>query len=210
MAHSLSRQTGEPYEDLLQTGFLGLIRAIERFDPDQNRALSSFALPYIRGAVLHYLRDRAHPVRLPRIWQELQARSRREQGRLRARLGRPPREAEVAAALGVSLKDLRACCLAVQQCQPLSLDAPLSHPEAEPAVTLGETLPAPRTMDPEVRLWLDSALEQLEDRTRQAIAYVYDQDWSRREAAAALGISPMTVTRHLQKGLGQLSQLLAA
>ncbi len=79
MAHSLSRQTGEPYEDLLQTGFLGLIRAIERFDPDQNRALSSFALPYIRGAVLHYLRDRAHPVRLPRIWQELQARSRREQ-----------------------------------------------------------------------------------------------------------------------------------
>jgi len=209
VAHQLSQQCAEPYEDLLQTGFLGLIRAIERFDPQQNRAFSSLALPYIRGAMLHYLRDRASVVRLPRCWHELQARARRQQQELTVQLGRSPNEQELATALGISRVEWRQCQAATQNCQTLSLDATLQREEAE-ALTLGDLLPDRGSHWQEVELWLESALSQLEEKTRVAIDGVYRRDWSRRETAAAMGVSPMTVTRYLKKGLRQLSDLLAA
>jgi len=71
MAHKFSHQCNEPYEDLEQIGYFGLIRAIERFDPSQGYAFSSFAVPYIRGEMLHFLRDRSTLLKIPRRWQEL-------------------------------------------------------------------------------------------------------------------------------------------
>ena len=71
VAHQICRKCAEPYEDLEQIGYLGLIRAIERFDPLQGAAFSSFAIPYIRGEMLHYLRDKGSMMRIPRRWQEL-------------------------------------------------------------------------------------------------------------------------------------------
>ncbi|MFM7577346.1 MAG: sigma factor, partial [Microcystaceae cyanobacterium] len=68
--HRLSRQCAESYEDLEQVGYLGLIRAIARFDPRQGKAFSSFAMPYIRGEILHHLRDKGTVLRIPRRWQE--------------------------------------------------------------------------------------------------------------------------------------------
>ena len=65
IAHRVSHQCAEPYEDLEQIGYLGLIRAIERFNPHQGCAFSSFAVPYIRGEMLHFLRDRAGTVKIP-------------------------------------------------------------------------------------------------------------------------------------------------
>ncbi|MEO0410055.1 MAG: sigma-70 family RNA polymerase sigma factor, partial [Cyanobacteria bacterium P01_A01_bin.135] len=70
IAHRISHQCAEPYEDLEQIGHIGLIRAIERFDPTQGCAFSSFAVPYIRGEMLHFLRDRGSSVRVPRRWQD--------------------------------------------------------------------------------------------------------------------------------------------
>lgn len=72
VAHRVRRQCAEPYEDLEQIGYIGLIRAIERFDPHQGCAFSSFAVPYIRGEMLHFLRDKGSVVKIPRRWQELQ------------------------------------------------------------------------------------------------------------------------------------------
>ena len=66
MAHKFSHQCNEPYEDLEQIGYFGLIRAIERFDPTQGYAFSSFAVPYIRGEMLHFLRDRSTLLKIPR------------------------------------------------------------------------------------------------------------------------------------------------
>ncbi|HEY9861867.1 MAG TPA: sigma-70 family RNA polymerase sigma factor, partial [Candidatus Obscuribacterales bacterium] len=63
IAHQVSHQCAEPYEDLEQIGHLGLIRAIERFNPSQGCAFSSFAVPYIRGEMLHFLRDRGNTVK---------------------------------------------------------------------------------------------------------------------------------------------------
>src|SRR5512141_377881 len=90
IAHRVSHQCSEPYEDLEQIGYIGLIRAIERFNPGQGCAFSSFAVPYIRGEMLHFLRDRGTTVKIPRRWQDLQKESQKLQMELMRSLGRSP------------------------------------------------------------------------------------------------------------------------
>lgn len=211
VAHRLSYQCSELYEDLEQIGYLGLIRAIERFNPQQGCAFSSFAIPYIRGEILHYLRDKGSVMRIPRRWQELYNKGRKLRKELTASLGRAPKEIEIAEALEVSLQEWHECQLALQNRLLVSLDATVSQ-SAESYVTFGETLPDPRSqaqqkMD-EDRLQLQKAMSQLEDKTQAALEYVFLKDLPRKEAAKKIGISPMTVTRHLQKGIEQLGVLL--
>jgi RNA polymerase sigma-B factor len=211
VAHRLSRQCTESYEDLVQIGFIGLIRAIERFNPQQGCAFSSFAIPYIRGEILHYLRDKGHVMRIPRRWQELYAKGKTIRKELAIQLGRSPREHEVAKALGVSLQEWHECQLAQQNRLLVSLDATVAQ-SADCQITFGETLPDPRCQVEaaiaEERLQLQKAMSQLEEKTQAAIEYVFLRDLPRKEAAKQIGISPMTVTRHLQKGIDQLGALL--
>jgi len=211
VAHRLSRQCTEPYEDLVQIGFIGLIRAIERFNPQQGCAFSSFAIPYIRGEILHYLRDRGHVMRIPRRWQELYTKGKTLRKQLTVTLGRAPRETEIAQALGISLEEWHECQLALQNRLLVSLDATVAQ-STDCQITFGETLPDPRCQVEaaiaEERLQLQRAMSQLEDKTKAAIECVFLRDLPRKEAAKQIGISPMTVTRHLQKGIEQLGVLL--
>jgi RNA polymerase sigma-B factor len=211
VAHRLSRQCTESYEDLVQIGFIGLIRAIERFNPQQGCAFSSFAIPYVRGEILHYLRDKGHVMRIPRRWQELYAKGKTLRKELTMTLGRPPRETEVAQALGITIHEWHECQLAQQNRLLMSLDATVGQ-SADSQVTFGETLPDPRCLAEaaiaEERLQLQKAMSQLEEKTKAAIEYVFLRDLPRKEAAKQIGISPMTVTRHLQKGIEQLEVLL--
>ncbi|MGF1482595.1 MAG: RNA polymerase sigma factor SigF [Cyanophyceae cyanobacterium] len=209
VAHQINQQCAEPYEDLEQIGSLGLIRAIERFDPLQGNAFSSFAIPYIRGEILHYLRDKGSTMKIPRRWQELHNKGRKLHQRLEATLGRIPSDSELAEALGVSIQEWNECQLAFQNRTPVSLDAVIS--QSSDTLTLGETLAAPLCQTAQIqeeRLLLQKAIEQLETKTKAAIEYVYLRDLPRREAAKQIGVSPMTVTRHLKKGVEQLENLL--
>ncbi|NES20382.1 MAG: sigma-70 family RNA polymerase sigma factor, partial [Symploca sp. SIO3E6] len=97
-AHHWVNQCSESYEDLLQVGCIGLIRAIERFNTSRGSAFSSFALPYIRGEIQHYLRDRSYSVRIPRRWLALRQQSVAITQKLRIKLNRQPTDSEVAAA----------------------------------------------------------------------------------------------------------------
>ncbi|NJL21259.1 MAG: RNA polymerase sigma factor SigF [Leptolyngbyaceae cyanobacterium SM1_3_5] len=211
LAHRLSYQCAEPYEDLEQIGYLGLIRAIERFDPAQGCAFSSFAVPYIRGEILHYLRDRSSAVKLPRRWQELHKASEKARGELVKTLGRPPQDTEIAAAIGVSPQEWSELRIAMKNRSPLSLDATVSH-SIDSTVTLGEILPDTHYQALQ-RLEEDSqqlhrALSQLEDKTRAAIEFVFFGGLTRKETAARIGVSPMTVTRRIQRGLDQMMAML--
>ena len=105
IAYQVSHQCSEPYEDLEQIGCLGLIRAIERFNPSQSNAFSSFAVPFIRGEMLHFLRDKGSLVKIPRRLQELQQEGRRVSAELAATLGRLPKDGEVAQAMKLSLQE---------------------------------------------------------------------------------------------------------
>ena len=118
VAHRLSHQCAEPYEDLEQCGFLGLITAIERFDPSQGFAFSSFAVPYIRGEILHFLRDRANSVRIPRRWQKLNRDGSKARQALMTELGRQPSEHEIAAALEITIEEWQSVKLASSNRNP--------------------------------------------------------------------------------------------
>lgn len=211
IAHRVSHQCAEPYEDLEQIGYLGLIRAIERFDPTQGCAFSSFAVPYIRGEMLHFLRDKASSVKIPRRWRELQTQGEKVREALTASLGRPPKDAEIAARLQVSLEEWRESKLATQNRTPLSLDAFVSQ-QVDSPVTLGDTLldthyQTLQRLDEE-RQQLQEALNQLEETTRTVIERVFFQDIPRKEVAKQIGVSPMTVTRWIKRGVEQLVSVL--
>ncbi|NEO70251.1 RNA polymerase sigma factor SigF [Moorena sp. SIO3H5] len=211
IAHIVSQKCAEPYEDLEQMGYIGLIRAIERFDPHQGCAFSSLAVPYIRGEMLHFLRDRGSLVKIPRRWQELQQAGKRVSKKLATNLGRFPRDEEIAKALDVSLQEWQESKLAVQNRLPLSLDATVSQKVDQP-MTLGETLPD--YYEENLHYWeedrqqLHGALSQLEDKTQAAIEFVFLRELPRKEAAKRIGVSPMTVTRHVKRGLQELVTLM--
>lgn len=211
IAHRVSHQCPEPYEDLEQIGYLGLIRAIERFDPTQGCAFSSFAVPYIRGEMLHFLRDKGSAVRIPRRWQELQREGQKVREELTANLGYSPSDLEIAFKLGVSLDEWQESQLATQNCTPLSLDATVGQ-QVDMPVTLGDTLLDVhyQTLQnaEEERQQLQGALSQLEEKTREVIEFVFLNDIPRKEVAKQIGVSPMTVTRRIQKGISQLVSLL--
>lgn len=211
VAHQLCRQCREPYEDLEQTGYLGLIRAIERFDPKQGRAFSSFALPYIRGEILHYLRDKGTTIKIPRRWQELHGRSQKVCKQLRSELGRVPRDGEIARALGVSFREWRECKMAVRNRSLLSLDATVTR-QIDTNVTLADTLPdvniSTHREQQEECSQLHDAIGQLEEKTQTALELVFLENLTRKEAAKQIGISPMTVTRYVDRGIQQLETLL--
>lgn len=209
VAHQVSQQCAELYEDLEQIGYLGLIRAIERFNPHQGNAFSSFAIPYIRGEILHYLRDKGSVMRIPRRWQDLHAKGKKLRQHLAATTG-SPNDMELAQALGVSIQEWNECQLAVQNRLLVSLDAAVS--QGTDCFCFGETLADPNCQTnqklEEDRLHLQGAINQLEDKAKAAIECVYLRELPRREAAKQMGVSPMTVTRHLNKGIQQLGVLL--
>lgn len=211
MAHQFSHQCTEPYEDLEQIGYFGLIRAIERFNPYQGYAFSSFAIPYIRGEILHFLRDRTGVVKIPRRWQELYNQGQKVRKELAETLGRNPSDIEIARQLQVSIQEWLDSKLAAQNRIALSLDTTVVHHVDSP-LTLGDVLPDPRStalqQQEEDRLQLQGAMNQLEEKTRKAVEFVFLKELSRKEAAKQIGISPMTVTRYLQKGKEQLVSLL--
>ncbi len=209
-AHHWRSQCNEAYDDLVQVGCIGLIQAIERFDVSRGLAFSSFALPYIRGEIQHYLRDKSPAIRIPRRWATLQRQAKKVIARLRQELGRPPSEREVREALQLTEEEWRELQLAQKNSSLLSLDAPIQTEEDSAA--LGEVIPDQRyrsfQLAEEDRIRLQNALAALEERTRQILELVFLYDLTQKETAKRLGISAVTVSRQVKKGLERLAHLL--
>ena len=205
------RQSSEGYEDLLQVGCMGLIGAIERFELSRGYAFSSFATRYVRGEIQHYLRDKCSTLRVPRRWLELYNQAARKSSELRSQLDREPSESELAQALGVTAREWQEIKLANRNRSPLSLDAPIVSLE-DGSVALADIVPDPNQnsiVQQEDETILYQALNILEQRTREILEYVFLEDITQREVAKLLGISPVTVSRQVKKGLSTLRSNLA-
>ncbi|MGK7928020.1 MAG: RNA polymerase sigma factor SigF [Spirulina sp.] len=210
-AHHWVARCNESYEDLLQVGCLGLIRAIERFNLDRGHAFSSFAVPYIRGEIQHYLRDKGSSVRIPRRWLELRQQSIGIARELRSQLNRPPSDRELAEALKISPEEWLEIKLAYRNREPLSLDLPIGQ-EGESSTSLGDLVPDRKyysfQLAEEDRIRLQQALIQLEAKTRDILEFVFLHDLTQKEVAELLDISVVTVSRRVKKGLSALKKLM--
>ncbi|MEC4983576.1 MAG: RNA polymerase sigma factor SigF [Oscillatoria sp. PMC 1068.18] len=210
-AHHWVNQCSESYEDLVQVGSIGLLRAIERFDLSKGSAFSSFAIPYVRGEIQHYLRDKSSSLRIPRRWLELRHAAAGVTRDLREQLHRQPTDAEVAEALSISLDEWQEIKLAYQNREPLSLDVTVGDAE-EGSASLGELVPDHHyrsfQLAQEDQIRLEQALVQLENRTREVLEFVFLYDLTHKEAAEMLDISVVTVSRRVKKGLSALKKLM--
>ena len=210
-AHFWSNQCTEGYDDLVQVGSMGLIRAIERFDLSKGHAFSSFAIPYIRGEIQHYLRDKGVLVRMPRRWLALQQQAMNFTQEWRAKYNRQPTDAEIATALEISISQWQEIKLAWANRSPLSLDTPVQDGE-DGSTSLGDMVPDHQyrsfQLIQEDQMRLQQALVQLEQRTHEVLKFVFLYDLTQKEVAERLDISVVTVSRCVKKGLDALKGLM--
>ena len=192
----------EPLDDLVQVGLLGLLRAAELFSRHRETPFAAFARPHIRGAILHYLRDTAPAVRLPRRLEEQQHRL----SQLKRQSHPWPSNDQLREAMGLNPSQWQRLMASSQHRRTLSLEQLLLDPQA------GEQLPEQLVSSPTTPAddgqQVRSLLAQLEASQRAVLERVVLSGWSYRRTGAALQISPMTVQRRLRSGLARLHQLL--
>ena len=202
------RGSPEPVEDLMQVGYVGLLKAINNFDPGFGRGLRAYAIPCITGEVKRHFRDKRWQVRVTRPVQELLLEMRGAAEDLTHELGRHPADAELAARLGVTAEDLREARQAGQGFTALSLDAPLAGQEDSGVLgsLLGEEDAAmDRALDMEAvtRHW-----GELSRREQRILVMRFYGNLSQEEIGGRLGISQMHVSRLLARALSQLRDRL--
>ena len=197
---------GEPLDDLVQVGYVGLLMAIERFEPDRGLEFSTFATPTILGEIKRYFRDKSWTVRIPRRLQELNQRSRITGERLQHELGRAPSVQELAEAMGVSTEEVLEAYEASPAQQTVPLDGPASGDDDSASPSLGDRLGGEdaNLERVEFRDLLGSAMEHLSPRERQIMNLRFIEELPQSEVAKRLGISQMHVSRLQRAAVEQL------
>jgi RNA polymerase sigma-B factor len=203
--------SGEAYEDIVSVGSVGLIHAVDRFDPGRGTKFATFAVPTIKGEIRRYFRDRTWGVRVPRRVQELSLRARKVSEQLSQQNGRSPTYPELAQVLGVPEEDVIEAIEVGRQYELLSIDAMTGDSGGEDSVPEAE-----RTgdLDPDLEEIGDRdqarrALQQLPDRERVIIFLRYFSDMSQQEVGERLGISQMHVSRLQHRALVRLRHVMA-
>jgi RNA polymerase sigma-B factor len=201
---------GEPLEDIVQVGFLGLIKAIERFDPDLGNEFTTFATPTIAGEIKRYFRDKSWSIRFPRRLQELYQQVVRVNEEMKNQLNRQPTVAEVAERLNVSAEDVLEAMEMGSAHTPMSIDATIGADGEEGGRQVAETIGGEDTnLDRvEMRDVLQRAMQHLTPRERAIMAMRFYDEMSQSEIAKRLGISQMHVSRLQRAALEQLRQYL--
>ena len=200
---------GEPDDDLVQTATVGLIKAIDRYDPDRGVEFTAFAIPTILGEVKRHFRDRTWAVRVPRRMQELRIAVVDATSELRHTLGRSPTVADVAAHLDTTEEAVLEGLEGGRAYSATSLSTPITADgSAELADTLGE---ADHDMElTELRLALGPAMATLDERERTILSLRFYGSLTQSEIAQQVGISQMHVSRLIARALGRLREQLAA
>jgi RNA polymerase sigma-B factor len=202
------KNSPEPAEDLLQVGYLGLIKAINNFDPDLGGSLAAYAQPCISGEIKRHFRDKRWQVHVERSTQELVLQVREATRTLTQQLGHHPADTDITTHLAITADQLNEARRADLVFQPASLDAPLAgRPDA---ATLADVL---GDNDPHVEHTLDMQAVathwgELPRREQKILLLRFYGDMTQAEIGTHLGISQMHVSRLLAHALGHLRHRL--
>jgi RNA polymerase sigma-B factor len=191
---------GEQYEDLVQIGTIGLIKAIDRFDPERGVELQSYAIPMIVGEIKRHFRDRSWAVHVPRRLKELNLQLMSLMEHLNSSLGRSPTIAELAKAAGVETEEVVEALEAGQAYTALSLSVPIGD---DPDTELGDTLADPEAIyeGADDRDLIARGLDSLDPRSRKIVELRFFSGLSQSEIAREIGVSQMHVSRLLRQSL---------
>src|SRR5499427_849004 len=203
------RDSPESVEDLMQVGYLGLLKAISKFDPELGPNLTAYAQPCVSGELKRHFRDKRWHVRVHRTSQENMLAVRDVRATLTQHLGRAPGEHELAEAAGLTIEELREAGQAEVAFRPYYLDAPISSDEE--ATTFGELLGGD---DPGIDLAIDtdalwSHWSTLPQRQQRILAMRFYGNMTQAEIGSRLGISQMHVSRLLDAALTRLRDCLS-
>ncbi len=204
------RYRGEPLEDLLQAAYVGLMKAINGFDPALGHPFRGYAVVTMTGEVKRHFRDRTWAIRVPRVYQERRAELNRLVSDLSQDLGRAPTVAELAKKMNISEEDVLLTLDASAAYSALSLDAPLGADDD--AAALGDVIP---DEDDALGTLVDREavkplIDKLPDREKNILLLRFFGNMTQAEIAAEFGISQMHVSRILRKVLDQLREELVA
>ncbi|MGP3911537.1 SigB/SigF/SigG family RNA polymerase sigma factor [Nonomuraea sp. 10N515B] len=195
---------GEPMEDLRQAAYVGLMKAINGFDPDLGHEFRGYAMITMVGEVKRHFRDRTWAIRVPRVFQERRLELNKATAELTQTLGHAPTVAELAAKMGISQEDVLLTLDASAAYNTLSLDAPVGG--EEDAADLGDFLPAQDdTLDDLLGAYaIKPLIDALPDRERNILLMRFYGNMTQSEIAAEFGISQMHVSRILRAVLAKL------
>jgi RNA polymerase sigma-B factor len=198
------RNRGEPYEDLVQVGTIGLIKSIDRFDLERGVEFSTYATPTIIGEIKRYFRDKGWAIRVPRRLQELRMQIGSASAELTQTLGRSPTPRELAETIGCSIDDILEGIDSSNAYSTLSLDA--GDGDEDGAATMLDALGVDdqNLEHVEIRESIKPLLDRLGAREKRILLLRFFKNMTQSQIAEEIGVSQMHVSRLLTRTLEQL------
>jgi RNA polymerase sigma-B factor len=209
LARQLARRyqrAGEPLDDLVQVASLGLLKAIDRFEPGRATAFSSFAVPTILGELKRHFRDRGWSVRVPRDLQELAVRTERVTDELSRGLGRAPTPEEIARHVGVTVEQVLEAREAAGAYRAVSLDRPAGDDEEGDGMAEAVGAEDPGFGWAEDAATVQRLMVVLSDREREVLRLRFVEDLTQAEIGARVGVSQMHVSRLIRQAVASLRE----
>ena len=211
VAHSLARRCTDPVEDIVQVGSLGLIKAVDLYNPEISKNFKSYATYLITGEIRHYLRDRTTIIRAPREIKELSFRIHKLTLELTEKLGTTPTDKDIAEALQMPQEKVEEVNNLERRTTTISIDQILGTDDN--SISLVERIEdesQKQAFDSyENRMILNDAIKLLEPVEQQLITLNYYEGLNQREISDRLGISQMQVSRKLKKSLQKLFEIIS-
>ena len=202
-ATRFSRRT-VPVDDLIQVAQIGVLKAVERFDPEYGVQFATFAIPTVMGELRRHFRDATWAVKVTRRHKDRAIDVGEATERLAQRLGRLPSVSDIARDLDVADGDVREAMRAGATYWTTSLDRPSDAGDGLSTLTEVRELTGEATTSPEHAMLARDALRQLPDRERHIVYLRYFQDLTQQEIADVMGISQVHVSRLLRSALARL------
>lgn len=206
------RNRGEPHEDLVQVGTIGLIKSIDRFDLERGVEFSTYATPTVIGEIKRHFRDKGWAIRVPRRLQELRMQITSATGELTQTLGRSPTPRELAETIGCSVEDVMEGIESSQAYSTLSLDAGSDSSEEGAGASMLDLMGVDdENLDTvEIRESIKPLLDALDPREKRILLLRFFKNMTQSQIAAEIGVSQMHVSRLLTRTLAQLRESLEA
>jgi RNA polymerase sigma-B factor len=210
LARQLARRYhhgAEPLDDLVQVASLGLLKAVDRFDPARETAFSSFAVPTILGELKRHFRDKGWSVRVPRDLQELAVKVDRVGDEMSRELGRAPTTSELAERVGAQDEQVLEAREASAAYRAVSLDRPRTDEEGEGesyAESVGEDDPG--YLLAEASATVERLIRALSEREREVLRLRFAEDLTQAEIGARVGVSQMHVSRLIRQSIARLRE----